>query len=309
MKYPLVSVTILSYNQEKYIAQCLESALSQKTDFQVEIIIGDDGSTDGTKAIILQYAEKYPQIKFIDRPENIGLHKNFVDVIHKCSGTYIALLEGDDYWLHPGKLQMQADFLNEHTNCSACFTNCRTFWDGKIDEGEIKFGEKNKPHPPELFNLDEYFADYRIVIPNNTKMFRKSAMPDELPALFYTHIQWDYLIHLYNGLHGDFGYIPKVTLAYRRHDNTIISDKNLERILFDAMDLEYIIKTILPPRYWKYFNVPYWEMNTLAFHYLGHQQYGKYITWYLKWFRHTPWKNINIKDEFYKFRQCVKHTE
>jgi len=50
-------------------------------------------------------------------------------------------------------------------------------------------------------------------------------------------------------------------------------------------------------------------MNTLAFHYLGHQQYGKYITWYLKWFRHTPWKNINIKDEFYKFRQCVKHTE
>jgi glycosyltransferase involved in cell wall biosynthesis len=306
MTLPLVSVTIICYNQEKYIAQCIESVLSQITDFYYEIVIGDDGSTDGTKEIISEYAGKYPQIKFINRPVNIGLQNNIVDVISKCSGEYISLLEGDDYWTNNNKLQIQADFLKNNNNCSVCFTNCFVFEDGFYEQGYDWFGPKSKKPPPSLFNLED-FHSLSIAIPNNTKMFRKSVMPDVIPPLFYDTIHWDYLLHIFNGLKGDFAYIPEMTLAYRRHPDAIISYKNTERLSLNGMNLMYSLGKILPEEYRKYYIHPIIQMNTLAFYYLHSRQYGKFLKWYLKWFRYTPFKKMNFRDEFYKFRENVRN--
>ncbi|HPD39860.1 MAG TPA: glycosyltransferase, partial [Mesotoga infera] len=120
---PLVSVFMITYNHEKYIAQAIESALMQKTDFNYEIVIGEDCSTDRTREIVVDYANRYPEIiKPILHENNVGAKANSESVRKACIGKYVAILEGDDYWIDPLKLQKQVDFLESHPHFSVCFT-------------------------------------------------------------------------------------------------------------------------------------------------------------------------------------------
>ena len=115
-KKPMVSIQMLAYNHEKYIKQALDSILMQEVKFTYEIIIGEDCSTDKTRAILLGYKEKYPdKIKLILHGKNVGMHENVEIVRRNCSGKYCAYCEGDDYWTDPKKLQKQVDFLEENT--------------------------------------------------------------------------------------------------------------------------------------------------------------------------------------------------
>lgn len=116
-----LSVAIITYNQERFIRQAIESALAQNTNFEYEIIIGEDGSTDGTRAVIMDLHRRYPgRIEPILRDQNVGAMRNFAETIASCRGQYIALLEGDDYWTSPDKLQKQVDFLDAHPDCALC---------------------------------------------------------------------------------------------------------------------------------------------------------------------------------------------
>lgn len=107
----MVSVLLLTYNQEAYIAQAIESALMQKTDFDFEILIGDDRSTDGTTAIVERYATVHDRIRLINGPHNVGAVANERRLMENARGKYFAFLEGDDFWTDPQKLQKQVDFL------------------------------------------------------------------------------------------------------------------------------------------------------------------------------------------------------
>lgn len=125
---PLVSICSITYNHAPYIRQCMEGFLMQKTDFPIEIIINDDASTDGTTDIIKEYAAKRPDIiKPIYHEENLyskgvrGMLRNFCFPLAK--GKYIALCEGDDYWIDPLKLQKQVDFMEANPDYTMCCTN------------------------------------------------------------------------------------------------------------------------------------------------------------------------------------------
>jgi glycosyltransferase involved in cell wall biosynthesis len=116
-----VSICCITYNHEPYIAQAIEGFLMQKTNFNIEIIIGEDFSTDGTKQIIESYVSKYPnRINLITSNINIGGINNLLRVIEKVKGKYIALCDGDDYWTDPLKLQKQIDFLENSEDCIMC---------------------------------------------------------------------------------------------------------------------------------------------------------------------------------------------
>ena len=107
-----LSVCILTFNQVNFVKQCLDSILMQRVEFKYEIIVGDDGSTDGTKSILLDYQRKYPHIFFLLLNDtNQGISVNYKNVLSRCSGEYVALCEGDDYWTDSLKLQKQVDFL------------------------------------------------------------------------------------------------------------------------------------------------------------------------------------------------------
>lgn len=115
---PVVSVHMLAYNHGSYLAEAIEGVIAQKTDFPIELIIGEDCSTDNTRDIALDYQRRYPQlIRVIYSERNVGMLSNYRRVLTACRGEFIGFCEGDDYWHHPNKLQMQVAYLREHPEC------------------------------------------------------------------------------------------------------------------------------------------------------------------------------------------------
>ncbi|WP_421763178.1 glycosyltransferase family 2 protein [Ekhidna sp.] len=135
MNKPLLSVCIQTYNHERYVSQCLESVLNQKTDFDFEIIIGEDESTDGTRTICKVFEEKYPKkINLFLRSRKDVIYVNgrptgrfnMIANLQAARGKYIALVEGDDFWTDQNKLQKQIDLLESRPELSFCFHNVHT---------------------------------------------------------------------------------------------------------------------------------------------------------------------------------------
>lgn len=111
----MLSVIIISYNQEKYIKEAIESVLEQKTSYKFEVLLADDCSSDGTGKICEEYAKEYPEIiRNIKRDKNLGATQNILDAGSFSNGKYITVLEGDDYWIDKNKIQMQIDFLEKN---------------------------------------------------------------------------------------------------------------------------------------------------------------------------------------------------
>lgn len=134
---PTVSVVCIAYNQVKYIRQCMESIVSQKTTFPFHLLIHDDCSTDGTTEIIREFEEKYPDIvKPLYEEENQykkgGVMPSYLVLPH-VTGEYVAFCEGDDYWDDPLKLQKQYDALKAHPECRMCVHRVKTVWENGED--------------------------------------------------------------------------------------------------------------------------------------------------------------------------------
>ena len=122
MREVMLSVVMTTYNHERYIATAIESVLRQQTDFPIEIIIGEDCSTDRTLNIALDYHRQYPEAIHIVRSEhNVGWRENYRRTIAAARGRYIALLDGDDYFTHRKKLQMQVDLLEANPDVGMCY--------------------------------------------------------------------------------------------------------------------------------------------------------------------------------------------
>ncbi len=125
-----VSVLITTYNHEEFIAQCIDSVLMQETNFKIEIILGEDHSTDGTRAICQEYAQKHSdkiRLFLRNREDVIYINGNatgrfnFMENLKVARGKYVALCEGDDYWTDPLKLQKQVDFMEQNSSYGICF--------------------------------------------------------------------------------------------------------------------------------------------------------------------------------------------
>lgn len=129
----LVSICCITYNHEKYIKQCLDGVLMQQTNFEFEVLIHDDASTDDTTVIIREFEKKYPNIvKPIYQTENQyskGINPDFTYNYPRAKGKYIAVCEGDDYWTDPLKLQKQVDFLEENEDFGLVHTNYEKYYE------------------------------------------------------------------------------------------------------------------------------------------------------------------------------------
>lgn len=126
---PIVSVRTSTYNHAPYIKQCIEGVLMQKTTFPFEFIIGEDFSTDETRDIVFEYAKKYPNIiRVVTADYNVGSKANGQRCIRRCRGKYVAICEGDDYWIDPLKLQKQVEFLEKNPEYGLIFTNVDVFY-------------------------------------------------------------------------------------------------------------------------------------------------------------------------------------
>ena len=151
-KNPFVSVMMITYNHEKYIGQAIKGVINQKTNFPIELIIGEDCSTDRTREVIFNYQKKHPDIiRLITSDENVGARKNSSRCDWSCRGKYVAYCEGDDYWHNMDKLQKQVDYLEGYPDYGMVYSNADTF---NVETGErVKFAMSNYP---EKFSNDPY---------------------------------------------------------------------------------------------------------------------------------------------------------
>src|SRR5262245_61904643 len=125
-----VSVLVMTYNHARFIRQAVDSVLMQRAGFEFEILISEDCSTDGTREIVLDYARRHPDtIRLLLSDTNLRSNAIVVRGIEAARGEYVALLDGDDFWTSPDKLQRQVRFLDTHPDCSLCFHNARVHRD------------------------------------------------------------------------------------------------------------------------------------------------------------------------------------
>lgn len=176
-----LSVGILTYNQAQYIRQCLDAVLMQEVDFDYEIVIGDDASPDGTQDILRDYASRYPD-KFVLLlgEQNEGISMNYKKVLSACTGDYIALCEGDDFWTDPHKLQVQVDFLETHPDYGFVGTyNTLLFPDGTIkDDPYDYFQEPEREGNWELYCDVFEYAKCGPVTRTVSLCFRRKLIED-----------------------------------------------------------------------------------------------------------------------------------
>jgi glycosyltransferase involved in cell wall biosynthesis len=188
---PKVSVCVITYNQEQYIRQCLQSIVDQDTNFAFEVIVGEDCSTDGTRLIVQEFEKRYPGIvKPIYQEKNIGggCH-NFLTVHDAAVGEYIAHVDGDDYCL-PGKLQAQADLLDMDSGCNIVFHRMLILSpNGEIREGPLQHVRKIAEMRFDRSKLLKYTA----IGSHSSKMYRKVFRHYELPDFdivdFFSHVE------------------------------------------------------------------------------------------------------------------------
>lgn len=169
---PKVSVCVVTYNQERYIHQCLQSIVDQETDFDFEVLVADDCSTDGTREIIEEFAQKYPRVvKPIFHERNIGAYANYVFVHKQAKGEYVAHVDGDDYYFN-GKLQVQADFLDHESRCNVVWHRMLTLSkSGKLYEDNFPsigiIGRK--------IYVQDVIGNVTVGL-NSSKMYRRNAL-------------------------------------------------------------------------------------------------------------------------------------
>jgi glycosyltransferase involved in cell wall biosynthesis len=213
----LLSVCIITYNQEKYIRNTIEGVLLQKTDFNVELIIGEDSSTDKTRQICQEYSKLYPdKINILPSNKNLGAIPNFVRTLIACRGKYIAICEGDDYWTDRFKLQKQVDILEKETEYSLCFHNALIKYEGIKGEDKL-FCEGTIPKTSAIEDVIESWY-----IPTASMVFRSSLI-FPLPYWFKEIYNGDYALQLLLSLKGKFYFINQVMSVYRQHSTNLSS--------------------------------------------------------------------------------------
>lgn len=247
-----VSVAIATYNHEKYLAQTLDSVLMQQVDFDYEIIVGEDCSTDNTRAVLMDYQAKHPHIiKPILQKENVGTPWNGIAVLDACTGEYIALLDGDDYWIDPLKLKKQVDFLDANPDYSLCFTAYQSYY-----ENDSRFSDPFfLPHRKQSYTLEDLFEGNIISTP--TVMYRRQNLP-EYPEWLYKMPAADYGLFVINAQCGKLGYLDEVMVVYRRHNGGIWSAQDHVTVLRKELENLTALCEYLGPEYYKkifpYFN-------------------------------------------------------
>ncbi|GAW66657.1 glycosyl transferase family protein [Geoanaerobacter pelophilus] len=216
-----LSVLIITYNHEKFIAQALDSVLMQTVNFDYEIVIGEDCSTDGTRDIVLAYLDAHPdKIRLLLPEKNLGMHRNFVETYRACRGEYLALLDGDDYWSSRDKLQQQVDFLDANPGCAICFHPV-AIATAEDPSASVTF--------PEGFDRAVSTLEDLVVenfIPTCSAVAR-GGLITEFPEWFFSLRQGDWPFHVMNAQHGDIGFLNDTMAVYRVHAGGVWSGEKL----------------------------------------------------------------------------------
>lgn len=229
----IVSICMITYNHANYINQAIEGVLMQKTSFAIELIIGEDCSTDNTRKICEDYALKYPHIiRLLSAEKNLGIMPNLVRTLAACTGKYIAMCEGDDYWTDPLKLQKQVDFLESSPNFSAVAHNSKIKYPNQIISN-IK--TKNE------YTIFDFLES--SCVNTATLMFRNI---NNYPSWFFEVPFGDWALYILLAENGRFGFMQDEMSVYRIHNQGVWSGLQIKEQQIKTIGFLNIIKDNYP---------------------------------------------------------------
>lgn len=253
----MVSIHCITYNHEPYIRDCLDGFVMQKTNFRFEAIVHDDASTDGTADIIREYASKYPEIiKPIFETENQYSKRDgsLTRIMNAaCKGKYVAVCEGDDYWINPYKLQKQVDFLEANENIVAVVTNCSVV----DNNGQLLQAVRKMPVVPgnveREYDLHDFFKGEHQY-PTLTAVYRRSVYEKVIPMIekLRNSFLGDWILWVALHTQGNFYYLNEVTAAYRINPSSVTHTYNAVARWKEDFKIRKNCIDVLPPEYHKY---------------------------------------------------------
>lgn len=224
---PVVSVCVQTYQHAPYIRECLDSILMQETDFPFEILLGEDESTDGTREICIEYAQKYPdkiRLFLHHRENNIQIlgsptgRFNSLTNFYSAKGKYIAICEGDDYWTDPKKLQKQVSFLQSNSNISANFTN------GLVkNELTNRIYDYHKQPMKDIINIEDIILAGGSIYPTCSLVFKINIISLPTFVELTNHLSGDTALIYLLAHAGKVTYLNEKTCVYRRWSGGIYS--------------------------------------------------------------------------------------
>lgn len=222
---PLVTITCVAYNEAKYIRRTLDGFVMQKTNFPFVALVHDDVSTDNTAEIIMEYAEKYPDIIVpIIEKENLFTQKKLESTMNqhiaKTGCKYVAICEGDDWWIDPYKLQKQFDYMESHPNCVMCYTNCHFYFES--NNSMDKSGIINNVHRADSFSKQMIHELYLAPMTWLVKRELHGSYDD------YTDNHFAMSLDLYQ--HGEIYFMPEVTAVYCVRGGTVANQGDPKKV-------------------------------------------------------------------------------
>lgn len=238
---PTVSISCITYNHSRFIRNCLDGFLMQKTTFEYEILIHDDASNDGTIEIIKEYEYKYPGLikSYIQKENQYSKGQRGINAkynIPRAKGKYIALCEGDDFWTDPYKLQKQVDFLDQNEEYIGCFTNAMIVDDVGEELGLfLKYNENKK------FEIKHIIQKGGGMFPTPSLMFRNIIT--DFPPLISKVQAGDWFLMLLIADKGPVYLLNETTCSYRIHEkgvNSSIANIRSIRNMYSLFSIKYL---------------------------------------------------------------------
>lgn len=230
MSEPLVSVKVPTYNHEHFIEACLAGILAQQTSFPFEVIVGEDASTDGTRARVEACARAHPErVRIVTSEGNVGPTRNLARIRAACRGKYEAMCEGDDLWIAPHKLQRQVDLLEAHPDYVYCFHDVLFYRDDKGARPRY-YCPRDLPATPTLADV----LDRPLFIATSSIVARRTFL-DALPVWRTEVLCGDLVVRLWGPHAGRIGYLDEIMALRRRHAGGISMRTGQRRMAEEAL--------------------------------------------------------------------------
>jgi glycosyltransferase involved in cell wall biosynthesis len=204
---------MITYNQGKFIEQAIKSVVKQKASYSFELVIGEDNSTDDTRSICKELAEKYnSMVTLLPSEVRLGMANNFIRTLSNCKGKYIALCDGDDYWCDPHKLQKQVDFLEANPAYAIC---CHRIYIKKGGQKPMLYADEYMPSKETTYDIDMMAKNGNLIA--TPSVVYRNKMFLSLPRWFDQSPIADYVLHMMNARYGKIKYFPEPMAVYREH--------------------------------------------------------------------------------------------
>jgi glycosyltransferase involved in cell wall biosynthesis len=241
-----ISILILAYNHENYICEAIDSILMQKHEFEMEVIVLDDASSDRTFELVSSKARANREIQLIRNDENLGITKNYQKGFGICGGKYVFVLEGDDYWTDALKIKRQVEFLEQQPFCSMCF---HPFLIQKNASGEIhnQFSNINNGGF-DLFGINEMILNEGLIANFSVCCYRKKFL-DQLSASLFEIVSYDWIVNIAMAQFGFLGRLNTIMSVYRLSETGTWSNKKLQEKLSETVKLIPDYDRILEHKY------------------------------------------------------------